>query len=238
MPEFVRQLVRSRPGRHERAAVWVLRELVRGAIKENPTFVLVLGLCPTLAVTVSVVNGFWMAVAATGVLISSNVIISGLRKFIPKEIRIPCFVIVIAGFVTITEMLMKAYLSDQINNALGIFIPLIVVNCIIFGRAEAYAYSHTVAESLVDGVGTGFGFMMALMLISGVRELTGSGTILGLKVWPSYRPAYIMVMAPGAFLVIGLFLGMFRALGARVAARRAVVSYEAPVTSKDAKAEG
>ncbi len=216
--------------------MWIWREFIRGAFKENPTFVLLLGLCPTLAVTVSVENGFWMGVAATGVLISSNVIISSLRKFIPAQIRIPCFVIIIAGFVTITEMLMKAYLPDQINRSLGIFIPLIVVNCIIFGRAEAYAYSHSVGRSFFDGIATGAGFMLALLLISAVREVTGSGTILGLEILPGYKPAYIMVMAPGAFLVIGLLLGLFNALRLRHA-RRAAVVFERPITSQTAQGQ-
>ncbi len=189
-------------------------EFIRGAVRENPAFVLVLGNCPTLAVTVSVVNGFWMAVATMGVLIASNVIIAMLRRVIPSQIRIPCFVIIIAAFVTMTEMLMKAYLSDDINRALGIFIPLIVVNCIIFGRAEAYAYSHSVAEGLVDGIATGTGYLLALLIISSIREAAGSGTLLGLHLWHDYQPAYVMIMAPGAFLVIGLLLGGFRAIGA------------------------
>jgi electron transport complex protein RnfE len=213
--------------------MWVWREFIRGAFKENASFVLVLGNCPTLAVTVAVVNGFWMAIAATGVLIGSNVIIGMLRKFIPNEIRIPCFVIVIGGFVTMTEMLLKAYVSEEINRSLGVFIPLIVVNCIIFGRAEAYAYSHTTAEGLVDAIGTGFGYMLALLLISSIREVAGSGTFLGFQVWPGYQPAYIMVMAPGAFLVIGLLLGIFNAIRAKWAARSAVVEFARPITSKE-----
>lgn len=190
----------------------LLKEYTRGVFKENPTFVLVLGLCPTLAVTVSVTNGFWMAVATTAVLVSSNVIIASLRNVIPREIRIPCFVVVIAGFVTIADLTMQAYLSESINKSLGIFIPLIVVNCIILGRAEAYAAKNGVLRSLADGLGTGTGFLLALLLISAIREITGSGTILGLKVIKGYQPAYIMVMAPGAFLTMGLLLAAFNAL--------------------------
>ena len=190
----------------------LFKEYARGVFKENPTFVLVLGLCPTLAVTVSVTNGFWMAVATTAVLVSSNVIIACLRNVIPREIRIPCFVVVIAGFVTIADLTMQAYLSEGINKSLGIFIPLIVVNCIILGRAEAYAAKNGVLRSLADGLGTGTGFLLALLLISAIREITGSGTILGLKVIKGYQPAYIMVMAPGAFLTMGLLLAGFNAI--------------------------
>lgn len=218
--------------------MWILRELYRAAVKENPTFVLVLGNCPTLAVTVAVINGFWMAIAATGVLIGSNVIIAMLRKFIPNEIRIPCFVIVIGGFVTMAEMLMKAYVSEDINRALGVFIPLIVVNCIIFGRAEAYAYTHTVAEGLLDGIGMGIGYMAALLLISGIREVIGSGTFLGLALWKGYQPAYIMVMAPGAFLVIGLLLGIFNAIKLRMARKSVPADPPRSVTSKEMAATG
>ena len=222
-----------------RTVMWVWREFLRGAFRENPAFVLVLGNCPTLAVTVAVVNGFWMAIAATGVLIASNVIIAMLRKSIPNEIRIPCFVIVIGGFVTITEMLMKAYLSEDINRSLGVFIPLIVVNCIIFGRAEAYAYTHTTAEGLVDGIGTGFGYFLALILISSIREVTGSGTFLGYQVWRAYEPAYVMVMAPGAFLVIGLLLGVFNTMRMKFRAKAARLVTVRPVTSRElAKAAG
>lgn len=212
-------------------SIW--RELYRAAVKENPAFVLVLGCCPTLAVTTAVVNGFWMAIAATGVLVGSNVIISLLRRVIPKEVRIPCFVIVIGGFVTMTEMLLKAYVSEEINRSLGVFIPLIVVNCIIFGRAEAYAYTHTVVEGLLDGVGMGIGYMGALLLISGIREAAGAGTILGLKLWDGYEPAFIMVMAPGAFLVIGLLLGVFNAIKLKMAKKSAVADVPRPVTAKE-----
>jgi Na+-translocating ferredoxin:NAD+ oxidoreductase subunit E len=212
--------------------VWVYKELVRGAVRENPSFVLVLGNCPTLAVTVAVVSGFWMAVAAGGVLVASNVAISALRRFIPREVRIPCFVVIIASLVTVTEMLMKAYLPDAINRTLGIFIPLIVVNCIIFGRAEAYAYANDVAHSLVDGLGVGLGYLAALVLVSGIREGLGAGTLLGFPVWSGYPAAYVMTAAPGAFLVIGLLFGAFRA-GAGWRARRAAGTVRRPITSRE-----
>lgn len=213
------------------------KEFTRGILKENPVFVLVLGLCPTLAVTVSLVNGFWMAVATTSVLVCSNIIISCLRRVIPQEIRIPCFIVVIASFVTMADLTMQAYLPEGINRALGIFIPLIVVNCVILGRAEAYAAKHSVVRSLVDGLGTGLGFLLALLLISGVRELTGSGTLLGLQIARGYQPAYIMVMAPGAFLVMGLLLAFFNALRARRQVMPHAFEIERPVTSTELKKE-
>ncbi len=218
----------------------IVQEYTKGIVRENPTFVLVLGLCPTLAVTVSVVNGFWMAVATTAVLASSNVIISMLRRLIPSEIRIPCFIVIVASFVTMVEMIMKAYLSEGINRSLGIFIPLIVVNCIILGRAEAFAYKRSVVASLLDGLGMGTGFLLALLLISGIREVLGSGTLLGLKLASWYEPAYIMVMAPGAFIVIGLLLGAANWLKLRRTATLPPEGAPSPLTSKElaaAKAE-
>jgi electron transport complex protein RnfE len=191
------------------------REFSKGIIRENPVFVIVLGLCPTLAVTTSVKNGLAMGVAATIVLVCSNIIISAARKKIPEQIRIPCFIVVIASFVTMVELTMKAYLPPQINAQLGIFIPLIVVNCIILGRAEAYASRNNVLASALDGLGIGAGFTLALLLISSVRELTGAGTLWGYQVAPAYQPASIMIMAPGAFIVMGLLLGFFNYLGKR-----------------------
>jgi electron transport complex protein RnfE len=189
----------------------LFKEFLRGIIKENPTFVLVLGLCPTLAVSVSVINGIGMGIAATFVLLGSNVIISLLRNFIPDRIRIPCFIVVIATFVTITELVMKAY-SPALNRALGIYVPLIVVNCIVLGRAEAYAQKQTVANSLFDGLGMGVGFIWALILISGIRELLGSGKLLGYTLVKGFDPVLVLVMPSGALLVIGLLLGFFNVL--------------------------
>lgn len=149
-------------------------EFSRGVFKENPTFVLVLGLCPTLAVSVTVMNGIGMGVAATFVLLGSNIIIALLKDIIPDRVRIPCYIVVIATFVTITELVMKAY-SPALDRALGLYVPLIVVNCIVLGRAEAYASKHTVVNSLFDGLGMGIGFIWALVLIAGIRESLGAG---------------------------------------------------------------
>jgi len=187
------------------------KEFLRGIFKENPTFVLVLGLCPTLAVSVSVINGIGMGIAATFVLLGSNIIISLLRNFIPDRIRIPCFIVVIATFVTINELVMKAY-SPALDRALGIYVPLIVVNCIVLGRAEAYAQRATVINSLFDGLGMGIGFTWALILISGIRELLGKGQLLGYTMLKGFQPALVLVMPSGALLVIGLLLGFFNVL--------------------------
>jgi len=186
-------------------------EFLKGIIKENPTFVLILGLCPTLAVSTSVMNGVGMGIAATFVLLGSNVIISLIKNIIPDRIRIPCFIVVIATFVTITEMTMKAY-SPALDRALGIYVPLIVVNCIVLGRAEAYAQRQTVLNSLFDGLGMGVGFTLALILISGIRELLGSGKLLGYTLTHRYEPAFVLGMPSGALLVIGLLLGFFNLL--------------------------
>jgi electron transport complex protein RnfE len=187
------------------------REFVKGIIKENPTFVLVLGLCPTLAVSVSVINGIGMGIAATFVLLGSNIIIALLKNIIPDRIRIPCFIVVIATFVTINEMVMKAY-SPVLDRALGIYVPLIVVNCIVLGRAEAYAQRETVLNSFFDGLGMGVGFTLALILISAIREFLGAGTILGYKLIKGFEPTFVLGMPSGALLVIGLLLGFFNVL--------------------------
>ncbi len=184
------------------------KELLRGIIKENPTFVLVLGLCPTLAVSISVINGIGMGIAATFVLLGSNCFVAMIKNTVPDKIRIPCYIVVIATFVTITELFMKAY-SPALNRALGIYVPLIVVNCIVLGRAEAYASKNSVANSLFDGLGMGIGFTLALILISGIREFLGSGKILGYVLFKGFEPAFVMGMPSGALLVIGLLLGFF-----------------------------
>ncbi len=189
----------------------LLNEFLKGIIKENPTFVLVLGLCPTLAVSVSLINGIGMGIAATFVLLGSNIIISLIKNIVPDRIRIPCFIVVIATFVTIVEMTMKAY-SPALNRALGIYVPLIVVNCIVLGRAEAYAQKHTVLNSLFDGLGMGAGFTLALLLISGIREILGAGKILGLAMLKGFEPVFVLGMPSGALLVIGLLLGFFNIL--------------------------
>ena len=186
-------------------------EFLKGIIRENPTFVLVLGLCPTLAVSVSVINGIGMGIAATLVLLGSNVIIALIKNFIPERIRIPCYIVVIATFVTITEMAMKAY-SPALDRALGIYVPLIVVNCIVLGRAEAYASRNTVVNSFFDGLGMGIGFTLALILISGIREFLGTGTLLGHTLIKGFEPAFVLGMPSGALLAIGLLLGFFNML--------------------------
>ena len=193
-------------------------EFTKGIIKNNPIFVLMLGLCPLLAVTTSVKNAFAMGLAASFVLICSNVIISACRNFIPKAVRIPCFIVVIASFVTIVDMVMKGFFYEQ-SKALSIFVPLIVVNCIILGRAEAFASKNGVLKSLLDGAGAGLGFTLALILVGAIREVLGAGTLLGYPIYLDaagrtvYEPMTALVLAPGAFLVLGLLMAMFRAIG-------------------------
>jgi len=186
-------------------------EFLKGIVKENPTFVLVLGLCPTLAVSTSVTNGIGMGIAATFVLLGSNMIVAMIKNIVPDRIRIPCFIVVIATFVTIAEMTMKAY-SPALDRALGIYVPLIVVNCIVLGRAEAYAQKQTVLNSLFDGLGMGVGFTLALILISGIREALGTGKILGFTLAQKFEPAFVLGLPSGALLVIGLLLGFFNLL--------------------------
>ena len=185
---------------------------LNGVITENPTFRLVLGTCPTMAVTTSALNGLGMGAAATFVLIGSNTVISLLRKFIPDRVRIPAFIVVICTFVTMIQLIMQAYLPS-LYAALGIFIPLIVVNCIILARAEAFASKNPVLDSAVDGLGMGIGFTLALTLIGAVRELLGNGSIFGIDILgASYQPMLLMVLASGGFLTFGLMLGIFNAV--------------------------
>jgi len=186
----------------------LIKEFTKGIIKENPTFVLALGLCPTLAVSVTVANGIGMGIAATFVLLGSSVIISLVRNFIPHKIRIPCFIVIIATFVTIIELCLKAY-SPILDRALGIYVPLIVVNCIVLGRAEAFACKNNLASSFFDGLGMGVGFTLALVFISAIREFLGSGQILGHTLIKGFEPVFVFGMPPGALLVIGLLLGFF-----------------------------
>ena len=182
----------------------VSERLVNGLIKENPTFVLMLGMCPTLAVTTSAINGMGMGLTTMVVLALSNMFISLLRKVIPDKVRIPTFIVIIASFVTVVELLLKAYIPF-LYDALGLYIPLIVVNCIILGRAEAYASKNGVIPSLFDGIGMGLGFTLALTIIGAVRELLGAGEVFGYAVMPeSYVPCSIFVLAPGAFFVLAV----------------------------------
>jgi len=194
----------------------LFQEFMKGIIRENPTFVLILGLCPTLAVSVSVSNGLGMGIAATFVLLGSSVIISLVKRFIPDQIRIPCYIVVIATFVTIAELCMKAY-SPVLDRALGIYVPLIVVNCMVLGRAEAFACKNSVVVSFFDGLGMGAGFTIALILISAIRELLGTGKIFGHTLVGSFEPAFVFAGPPGALLVIGLLLGLFNFLKRRKA---------------------
>ena len=194
----------------------LIKEFTKGIIKENPTFVLVLGLCPTLAVSVSVSNAIGMGLAATFVLIGSSFMVSLVRDFIPDKIRIPCYIVIIATFVTIAELCMKAF-SPALDRSLGIYVPLIVVNCIVLGRAEAYACKNNLSRSLFDGLGMGVGFTLALVLISAIREFLGSGQILGHTLIKGFEPIFIFGMPSGALLVIGLLLGLFNFLKDRKA---------------------
>lgn len=184
-----------------------IKTLTNGLVKENPVFVLVLGMCPTLAVTTNVKNGIGMGLASTAVLIGSNFVISLLRKVIPDRVRIPAYITIIAGFVTIVQMLLKAYLP-QLDKELGLFIPLIVVNCIILARAEMFANKNNAFFSILDAIGMGIGFTIALLTIGSVRELFGNGTWFELKVTADMiDPAIIMILPPGGFLAFGLILG-------------------------------
>ena len=178
--------------------------LYNGIIKENPTFVLMLGMCPTLAVTTSAMNGLGMGLTTAVVLTMSNLIISLLRKVIPSRVRIPAFIVIIASFVTAVQLLLQAYLPS-LNDALGVYIPLIVVNCIILGRAESFASKNEPIPSLFDGIGMGLGFTVALTIIGAVRELLGAGSVFGLTIMPaSYEPIRIFTSAPGAFFVLAV----------------------------------
>ena len=182
--------------------------LYNGLVKENPTFVLMLGMCPTLAVTTLAMNGIGMGLTTTVILALSNVMISALRKVIPDGVRMPAYIVIVASFVTIVQFLLQAYLPD-LYDSLGIYIPLIVVNCIILGRAEAYASKNPVIPSFFDGLGMGLGFTVGLTAIGIVRELIGSGKIFGFQVMPdAYEPVTIFILAPGAFLVLTLLVAL------------------------------
>lgn len=184
-----------------------MKEFTKGLLKENPTFVLLLGMCPTLAVTTSVINGIGMGLSATVVLILSNLVISLVRKFIPNKIRIASYIVIIAGFVTMIDLFLQAYVP-ALSKSLGLFIPLIVVNCIILARAEAFASKNTPVKSMLDGAGIGLGFTMALTIIGTIREILGSGTLFGISLFGAgFQPATILILPPGAFLVLGLLIG-------------------------------
>lgn len=188
-----------------------MKILLNGLIKENPTFVLLLGMCPTLATTTSAMNGMSMGLATMFVLICSNIVISCIKNLTPDMVRIPVFVVVIASFVTILQMCIKAFLPD-IDQALGLFIPLIVVNCIILGRAEAFACKHNPVESMFDGIGIGLGFTFALTLLGMVRELFGNGSLFGISLLPETTNILLFVLPPGAFITLGYLIAIINGL--------------------------
>ena len=191
------------------------REFLKALWQNNAVFRLLLGLCPALAVTTSAENGLGMGLATTFVLVCSNIVVSSLRKVIPAKVRIPSFIVVIASFVTVVQLCMEAYFYD-LYKALGIFIPLIVVNCLILGRAEAFASKNRLFPAVVDGVGMGLGFTLALFVLGAVRELFGSGALLGYSVFgPDYQPLLLMILPPGAFIAMGLLLAVMNKFDAR-----------------------
>jgi electron transport complex protein RnfE len=186
-----------------------IKNLTNGLFKENPIFVQVLGMCPTLAVTTSAINGIGMGLATTAVLVSSNFAISLLRKLIPSKVRIPAYIVIIASFVTIVGMVMEAF-TPSLYSALGLFIPLIVVNCIILARAESFASKNNIVDSVFDGIGMGLGFTLALTVLGAVRELFGNGSIFNISIFGAgYKPALIMILPPGAFLALGILLALY-----------------------------
>lgn len=189
-----------------------LKIFLNGLIKENPTFVLFLGMCPTLATTTSAINGLSMGLATMAVLVCTNFVISAIKNITPDMVRIPVFIVVIAAFVTILQMLMSAYAPDSINKALGIYIPLIVVNCIILGRAESFACKNTPVASIFDGLGIGLGFKMGLTILGVVRELLGAGSVFGIHLLPETTNVLLFVLPPGAFLTLGYLVALFNKL--------------------------
>ena len=198
-----------------------LSAIKNGIIDENPTFIQVLGTCPTLAVTTSAINGIGMGLSTMAVLVCSNLFISLLRKIIPDTVRIPCFIVVIASFVTIVQLLLTAFLP-ALNESLGLYIPLIVVNCIVLGRAEAFASKNGPLTSLCDGIGNGLGFTLALCFIGLIREFLGAGTLFGVTVLPEAFPkTIVMIMAPGAFFTYGTLMAIFKRLIGKMKANKA-----------------
>lgn len=192
-----------------------LKELTKGLLKENPIFVQFLGMCATLAVSTSVVNSIGMGLSTMVVLVASNIIISLIRNFIPNKVRIAAYIIVIAGCVTAVEMALKAFVPE-VSKSLGIFIPLIVVNCIILGRAEAFASKNGVVKSALDGIGMGLGFTLALCILGAIREILGNGTFLGISLFgEGFQPATIMILPPGAFIVLGCVLAVINLISSK-----------------------
>lgn len=191
------------------------REFTKGFWRENPIFRLVLGMCPTLAVTTAAINGIGMGLATTFVLVCSNVVISLLRNFISPRVRIPSFIVVIASFVTIVDLVMAGFFF-QLHKTLGLFIPLIVVNCIILGRAEAFASKHPLMDSVADGLGMGLGFTLSLLVLGAIREVLGNGTLFNVPAFgPGYFPFLVMILPPGAFITLGFLLALMNRLAAQ-----------------------
>jgi len=183
----------------------------KGFIKENPTFTLLLGMCPTLGVTTSAINGLGMGLATAFVLVMSNMVISIVRNGIPDKVHIPCYIVIIASFVTVVELCMQAY-TPSLYESLGIFIPLIVVNCIVLGRAEAFASKNNVISSVIDGLGMGLGFTMSLTLLGAIREFLGSGKLFGYQIYSDHYGILLFVLAPGAFIVLGYLMAIINKL--------------------------
>ena len=213
-----------------------LANLTKGIIKENPVLVLVLGTCPTLATSTQAMNAIGMGIAATVVLICSNMAISALRKIIPDMVRIPAYIVVIAGFVSVVQMLVKAYMP-ALDSALGIYLPLIVVNCIILGRAEMYASKNGIIDSAVDGLGMGIGFTLALLLMATLREIPGAGTWFGVRIIPEGYQLSIMTLAPGGFFVFGSLIALVAKLSKGKANQRKSFDDECTPVEEEAKGE-
>lgn len=206
----------------------MLKQFIKGLWEENPVLVLMLGMCPTLAVTSSATNGLGMGLATLVVLLGSNIVISVIRSLIPNKVRIPCYIVVIATFVTIVDMLMRAYAPPSLNQALGIFIPLIVVNCIVLGRAEAFASKNGLMKSIADGLGMGIGFTLALVALGGAREFLAGGSFFEVKIITGWKTSFLlMTQAPGAFIILGLFMAGMNYLNMRKAAKKGE-KYEPP----------
>ncbi|BCA78355.1 electron transport complex subunit E [Desulfuromonas sp. AOP6] len=193
----------------------LMTEFSKGIWRENPVFKLVLGMCPALAVTTSAENGLGMGLATTFVLVCSNIVVSLMRRLIPSKVRIPAFIVVVASFVTVVQLCMEAYLYD-LYKALGLFIPLIVVNCLILGRAEAFASKNPLPVSVMDGIGMGLGFTLSLFILGGVREILGSGALLGYSLFgATYKPFLLMILPPGAFIALGFLLALMNRFESR-----------------------
>ena len=204
-----------------------MKEFSKGLWKENPVLVLLLGMCPTLGVTSNATNGLGMGIATMFVLLGSNIVVSSIRNIVPKKIRIPVYIVIIATFVTMIDLAMQAYAPVSLYNALGIFIPLIVVNCVVLGRAEAFASKNGVGKSILDALGMGLGFTLALVALGGVREFLGSGSLFQIKLIPAWKIDFMLpTSAPGAFIILGLFLAGMNARNIRKA-RKEGKSYKA-----------